>query len=266
MRICNVCATEARQQSTARRCATWCMSRWPMKQIKEYLQRTMKDEMVGLNLQTQSLISGLNDPIKMSLYIFYFSFTICPCSSWILFRVQSSEHKPVWSSEYKHEIQSFWSWRYSIYGGTQINLHLPLTGPGELQKVQKQGFTLDILLRSWQTSSTYSFWLKKGTSRWSNWCQAQLQEISKQCCKQFIPYLPRNWLSDTNSILETSSTDKKFVNEQIGKHSELLSNSSLTKLTWHKELKKNMMSTGNWEQYAGTDMASHARYHKEIQI
>jgi hypothetical protein len=38
-------------------------------------------------------------------------------------------------------------------------------------------------------------------------------------------------LSDTNSILETSPADKKFVNEQIGKHSELLSNSSLTELS-----------------------------------
>ena len=161
--------------------------------------------------------------------------------------VQSSEHKPVWSSEYKHEIQSFWSWRYSIYGGTQINLHLPLTGPGELQKVQKQGFTVDKL------HLPTGFWLKG--QQMKNWCQARLQEISKQCCKQFIPCLPRNWLSDINSILETSSTDKKFVNEQIGKHSELLSNSSLTELsltqgtekkTWCQHEIGNNMQVQTW--------------------
>ena len=39
-------------------------------------------------------------------------------------------------------------------------------------------------------------------------------------------------MSDTNSIWETSSTDKNFVEEQIGKHSKLLSNSSLIELSF----------------------------------
>ena len=62
-------------------------------------------------------------------------------------------------------------------------------------------------------------------------------------------------MSDTNSIWETSLSDEKFVEEQIGKHNKLLSNSSLIELSFSvkhsattiptQETKKNIMANGN---------------------
>jgi hypothetical protein len=72
-----------------------------------------------------------------------------------------------------------------------------------------------------------------------------------------------------------SQTDGNFVKKRIGNHRELVGNSSLTELSFSltnsaatstaqgTEKKKNIMATGNFKQYAWTDISE--RYHKEIQ-